>query len=252
MALGKASEKTGQSSVERTWMGNLEMAAEISGYPQFREALTVVPKGNKLPKITSLGFTALRDIGQYCDRRRLVLDENGQPVMDGEAPVTERNADAMTVPDYAMNRLKPLLDEVYGTEEAPHVEAEIYDEDGVYRPTKLSRDTSALTQFRQRDQASLGNVEKTLALAQRLSLAAEMRADDAHDERQMGAAKFYRLSQRLDTQLEELVAAASAQAEQDGRNMGQALVHAMQGKSRQAAIEEIARFMEGQSSGDES
>lgn len=250
MALGK---NDGQAAVDRTWLKNLESAAEIAGFPQFAESLTVVPHGNKLPKITKLGFLALRDIGLHCDRRRIVLDDAGQIVPDENGtPQVEKNRSAIAISEYALNHLKPVLAEVYDVADEPEafsVESEVFVEPSIYQPSeeRLRPTTSGLAQYQARMGSGMQGIEETMEIAQKLSKASENRADEAYTANQANLAMFYRTNQRLSAQLAELAQNLSEQATQEGRNLGAAIVQGAEGKRNQAAIEEVARYLEQQS-----
>jgi hypothetical protein len=150
-ALGRKDEKSGQGSVDRTWLPNLQTVCELAGRPKFYDACVTVPKGAKLPKITRIGFIALKDLGQYCDRAVVLLDLDGQIVRDENGtPKTKKNAAKMDLATYANDVLRLRLDSVYGrpvADDVTETEVEVEVEaDDIYRPQRIeSTDSNAMT-----------------------------------------------------------------------------------------------------------
>jgi hypothetical protein len=150
-ALGRKDEKSGQGSVDRTWLPNLQTVCELTGRPDFYDACVTVPKGAKLPKITRIGFIALKDLGQYCDRAVVLLDSEGQIVRDDNGtPKTKKNAAKMDLATYARDVLRPRLDSVYGrpgrvADDVIETEVEV-EADDIYRPQRIeTTDSNAMT-----------------------------------------------------------------------------------------------------------
>lgn len=124
-ALGRKDPKSGGGSVQRTWLGNVEAALEYADAVQeLIDAIAPIPEGYKKQKFSRIGFLLLKDLGQYCDPNCVELDEVGQIVWDGDRPKV-RSVDAMDIRSYAIDILRPKLEQAALVNEVEAVSAEV-------------------------------------------------------------------------------------------------------------------------------